>query len=93
MQSRAGCDKAKAEGLTHEFHASEDYKRRFLQEAKAAAGLNHPNIVSIPPIASLGFAASDLLVECSGNSANLLGQPCETILPFRSPEQNYPSKR
>ncbi|MBI3005654.1 MAG: protein kinase, partial [Ignavibacteriales bacterium] len=33
--------------LPHNFSASEQDKARFLQEAKAAAALNHPNICTI----------------------------------------------
>src|SRR5262245_34246103 len=33
--------------LPHEFTQDADRVRRFIQEAKAASGLNHPNIVTI----------------------------------------------
>ncbi len=52
-------------------HAGDDYKRRFLQEAKAAAQLKHPNIVSIhdwgddrgQPFFSMDFIEGQTLAE------------------------------
>src|SRR5205085_12525766 len=52
-------------------HASQDYTRRFRQEAKAAAKLTHPNIVSIhdwgedsgQPFFSMDFIDGETLAE------------------------------
>ena len=51
--------------LPHEKVADADRKRRFIQEAKAASALNHPNIVTIHDIDSaegIDFMAMELVV-------------------------------
>ncbi len=58
-------------------------RTRLLNEARAAAGLNHPNIVSIYDAGEWEKTAYIIMELIEGESLNVLkGNPLETIIPF-----------
>ena len=52
--------------LPAEVAAHHDRMRRFVQEAKAASGLNHPNIITIHEIDEMFSDADEALIKASG---------------------------
>jgi serine/threonine-protein kinase len=58
-----------------------EYEARFTQEAKAAGGLNHPNIVTIHDIGRSGNVAFMAMEFLEGNELRVLMKPGEPIAP------------
>ncbi len=61
-----------------------EYEARFNQEAKAAGGLNHPNIVTIYDIGKSGSVAYMAMELLAGNELRALMRPGEMIAPTRA---------
>ena len=59
----------------------EDYEARFNQEAKAAGGLNHPNIVTIHDIGRSGTVAYMAMEFLEGRELRTLMKPGEPLAP------------
>ena len=63
-----------------------EYEARFSQEAKAAGGLNHPNIVTIYDIGRSGNVAYMAMELLEGHELRALMKPGEMIAPARAVE-------
>jgi|SRR5882672_4534649 len=63
-----------------------EYEARFTQEAKAAGGLNHPNIVTIHDIGRSGNVAYMAMEFLEGHELRVLMKPGEPIAPVRALE-------
>src|ERR1041385_2589318 len=72
--------------LPHDKVADPERKRRFLQEARAASALNHPNIVTLHDIASDGGLDYLVMEYVPGNSLDKLigpkGLPLAEVLGY-----------
>jgi eukaryotic-like serine/threonine-protein kinase len=64
----------------------EEYEARFLQEAKAAGGLNHPNIVTIYDIGKSGNVAFMAMELLEGRELRALASPSTPLAPARAVE-------
>ncbi len=63
-----------------------EYEARFNQEAKAAGGLNHPNIVTIHDIGRSGNLAYMAMEFLEGSELRALMKPGEPVAPARAVE-------
>ena len=63
-----------------------EYEARFLQEAKAAGGLNHPNIVTIYDIGKSGNVAFMAMELLDGRELRALASPGTPLAPARAVE-------
>jgi len=61
--------------LPADFAANEDLMRRFVQEAKAAAALNHPNIATIHEIGESG-GVHFIAMACCRNRSSFRSSVC-----------------